>query len=175
MITDPTGSLLVALCEPCHGVLYSWYCLLSVVCCSELTLEAYKTTSVNGQLKTHRFSVKVHQPFRQCQCVHEDYLRMHTGSHSCSLLYSDLYSVTCTLLAKEVVQRALSLRELQIFYLKFCRCSCFGEPLQLSRISGLPTQQHLIYVSYVVSIMQKEESLIQSANFIVRAPFQVLV
>lgn len=38
MITDPTGSMLVVLCEPCHGVLYSLCCFLSIVRCSELVL-----------------------------------------------------------------------------------------------------------------------------------------
>lgn len=38
MITDPTGSMLVILCEPCHGALYSLCFLLCVVHCSELVL-----------------------------------------------------------------------------------------------------------------------------------------
>lgn len=96
MITDPTGSMLVVLYEPCDGELYSLCFLLSVVCCFEVTWEAYINFSVNGQHKPHMCLVKMCQPFRQCQCVHEDYLRLRAGSHSCSFLI-----VTCAQLAKK--------------------------------------------------------------------------
>lgn len=77
--------------------------------------------------------------------------------------------VTCTLPAKRNSADRLSVCILQILYLKFCTCS-----LQLSRISGFPRQQCLIYVSYVVSVMQKEKNLIQGAHSHIVHSFQVL-
>lgn len=52
MITDPTGSVLVDLCEPCVGAWSSLCCPFSIVSFFGLILEAHKASGVNGQCKT---------------------------------------------------------------------------------------------------------------------------